>query len=97
MMQISHRSLSSRHLLAEQSDPLRQPQPHALRSRVERRRRTRGSSHLTRVKTTRRYQKEIDTIEKLAELFVEAMDDLRSDMSARFDVLERHLQLPEAA
>jgi hypothetical protein len=52
---------------------------------------------LTRVKTTRRYQKEIDTIEKLAELFVEAMDDLPSDMSARFDVLERHLQLPEAA
>jgi predicted nucleic acid-binding Zn-ribbon protein len=35
--------------------------------------------------TARRSQKKIDTIEKLAELVVDSMDDLRSDMSGRFD------------
>jgi hypothetical protein len=38
-----------------------------------------GTRHLQR--------KKIDTIEKLAELFVESMGDLRSDMNDRFDVL----------
>ena len=37
--------------------------------------------------TAGRSQKKIDTIEKLAGLVVESMDDLGSDMSGRFDVL----------
>jgi hypothetical protein len=37
--------------------------------------------------TARRPQKKIDTIEKLAELVVESMEDLRSDMSGHFDVV----------
>ena len=37
--------------------------------------------------TAGRSRKKIDTIEKLAELVVESMDDLRSDVSGRFDVL----------
>ena len=34
-----------------------------------------------------RSPKKIDTIEKVAELVVDSMGDLRSDMSGRFDVL----------
>ncbi len=37
--------------------------------------------------TARRPKKKIDTIEKLAALVVDSMDDLRSDMNGRFDVL----------
>jgi hypothetical protein len=59
----------------------------------------------------RTQKKKIDTIEKLAALVAESMEDLRTDMGTRFDGIgdqisalrvrlsriERHLELPEAA